>query len=107
MIMPADHSKHGFLEDIGTDWVALAANGAPIARAATEESVRRAAPDAAEYVTGGKTEAPAPSATLDPGPEEPKPHPESDHDGDGRAGGSKPGDESTVAQGRRKRKPAA
>lgn len=75
--MPVDHSNNGFLKDIGTDWVALSANGAPLARAATEDGVRRAAPNAAEYITGqgdpnvkstgeGKAHKAAPAPTIEP-----------------------------------------
>lgn len=65
--MPVDHSKHGFLRDIGTDWVALSPNGTPLARAHDEETVRRAAPDAADYVTGEKPKA----KKAEPAPAEP------------------------------------
>ncbi len=50
--MPVDHSNNGFFKDLGSDWLAIAANGEPVARAATEDGVRRAAPNAADYVTG-------------------------------------------------------
>lgn len=53
--MSVDHSRHKFFKDLGTDWVAVAANGMPLARAATEAAVRRAAPDAAYYATGVKS----------------------------------------------------
>ena len=68
--MPADHSKHKFLHDIGTDWVALGPTGIPLARAATEAGVRRAVPDAAEYITGKQPKAekpePAPAPVVAP-----------------------------------------
>lgn len=106
--MPVDHSKHGFLQDLGTDWVALAANGEPLARAHDEESVRRAVPDAAEYVTGKKADkakAPEPVAAAESVKEEPKQDP-LDHDGDGTKGGSEKGENATASRTRRKRKPA-
>lgn len=135
--MPVDHSKNGFLKDIGTDWVALSANGAPLSRAATEDGVRRAVPNAGSYITGKKVSAKAEKVEAEPAPAvepeittvEPEPvvvepeaeqpesqepvtavrafHPETDHDGDGHPGGSLPGENSTVATGRRKRKPVA
>lgn len=130
--MPVDHSKNGFLKDIGTDWVALSPNGTPLARAHDEETVRRAVPDAAEYVTGKKPKAEkveAAPAAVEPEPATVEPEAVEveqtepvtaelqppvttgasafDHDGDGRDGGSLPGEQSTVATGRRKRKPVA
>lgn len=126
--MPVDHSKHGFLKDIGSDWVALAANGAPLARAATEEGVRRAVPNADRYVTGVEpdpapaesvaekpepvAEKPEPVAAAEPVKEEPvKEEPKTaadpfDHDGDGKPGGSEKGENATASKSRRKRKPA-
>lgn len=119
--MPVDHSKHGFLKDISTDWVALAANGEPLARAATEDGVVRAAPHAAHYITGKPVKAKAlePVVATEPVKEEPvkeepepvKETPESvnpamDHDGDGRMGGSEKGENATASKSRRKRKPA-
>ena len=117
--MPVDHSKHGFLKDIGTDWVALAANGEPLARAATEDGVRRAAPNADRYVTGAEPDVEQPAAvqTLPPdggeGPEpdvepvkeEPTDKPQLDHDGDGKPGGSEKGENATASKSRRQRKP--
>lgn len=41
---------NAFLDQIGSDWVAVAANGHPIARATTEAAVRRAAPDAVHFI---------------------------------------------------------
>lgn len=67
--MPVDHSKHKFLGDIGTDWVALSANGAPLARAHDEETVRRAAPNAAEYITSVSGEIVAVETRTAPGAE--------------------------------------
>ena len=128
--MPVDHSKHGFLKDIGSDWVALAANGEPLARAATEDGVRRAAPNADRYVTGAALDAPAAKPTSEksepvavvepvkeepvkeepvkeePVKEEPTDKPQLDHDGDGKPGGSEKGKNATASKSRRKRKPA-
>ncbi len=109
--MPVDHSKHGFLKDIGTDWVALAANGEPLARAHNEESVRRAAPNADRYVTGTEPD-PAPvdpvaekqAPVEEPVKEEPK-QDLLDHDGDGAKGGSEKGENATASKSRRQRKP--
>jgi len=111
--MPVDHSKHAFFKDLGTDWLALDAAGAPLARAATEDGVRHAAPGAAEYVTGKKTTATPKPKQEEPKQEEPKQEepkqeepaekPQLDHDGDGKPGGSKKGEEATA----RKRKPVA
>lgn len=104
--MPVDHSKNAFFSDLGTDWLALDAAGAPLARAATEEGVRHAAPGAAEYVSGKKTETAKPVSAPEPKQEEPKQEeptnkPQLDHDGDGKPGGSPKGENATA----RKRKP--
>lgn len=98
--MPVDHSKNAFFSDLGTDWLALDAAGAPIARAATEEGVRHAAPGANSYVTGKKS-APAPKQE-ELKQEEPTDKPQLDHDGDGKPGGSPKGENATA----RKRKPS-
>lgn len=42
--------RNAYLDNLGSDWIAVAANGHPIARATTEEGVRKAAPDAVHFV---------------------------------------------------------
>lgn len=49
---PADVFKNEFLTDLKTDYIAVAANGTPIARSTDLASVKRAAPDATAYFTG-------------------------------------------------------
>lgn len=103
--------RNAFLDNPNDDWVAVAANGHPIARAGDEETLRRAAPDAAHFVKASDLSgAPAPSA--------PAANPVSadnldwsavvnivaaqsafDHDGDGHEGGSPKGDDSTAHKG--------
>ena len=50
-IAPADIVPNDYLTDLGTDHVAIAANGHPIGRASTREAIERACPGAAAYVT--------------------------------------------------------
>lgn len=110
--------KNAFLDDLHDDWVAVAANGTPIARASDEASVRRAAPDAAHYLNAkmlakhvdgidgiGITEV-APEPEQNPvaaGLDAVKAQSAFDHDGDGAEGGSVTGDESTAHKGAVKR----
>lgn len=53
MTVEAKHVRHnGFSENLGKDYIAVDANGAILARASDEESVRRAVPGAAAFFTG-------------------------------------------------------
>ena len=98
---------NAYLDNLGQDFVAIDANGHPIARAATEAAVRQAAPDAAEYHT-------AESLGLAPPPDHPPPAPEADepgeiatqtfdHDGKDGPGGSLKGEQSTAHKGATKK----
>lgn len=127
--------RNAFIEDLGTDWVAIADNGHPVCRANDEETVRRAVPDAALYLTGDSPElaelfAPADSAdlvgaaegSLDAAAdligapttdsdrliplETPQPN-AFDHDGRDGPGGSLPGKDSTAHKGAERKKAAA
>lgn len=102
--------RNAYLDNLGSDWIAVAANGHPIARATTEEGVRKAAPDAVHFVNASlldkriesldaaPPEANPASAGLDAvkaqGTDESDDAPVADgsafdHDNDGHVGGSK------------------
>jgi hypothetical protein len=118
--------RNAFLENLGTDFVAIADNGHPVCRANDEDTVRRAVPHAALYLTGDSPElaelfAPTDSANLvgaaegsldaaadlaGAPAEEPEGTKTFDHDGDGKAGGSPKGDESTAHKGAERKKAA-
>jgi hypothetical protein len=116
--------RNAFLENLGTDWVAIADNGHPVCRANDEDTVRRAVPYAALYLTGDSPElaelfAPTDSADLvgaaegsldaaaDLDTTEDIPSVDVsafDADGDGRPGGSLPGKDSTAHKGAERKK---
>lgn len=51
--------RNEFTNNLGTDWIAVNAQGTPICRADNRASVEHAAPDAEAYFTGADLEPPA------------------------------------------------
>lgn len=44
--------RNGFTENVGTDFLAIDANGNVLSRASSAEDIRNAAPNAVAYITG-------------------------------------------------------
>lgn len=91
-MIPDNLVHNAYLDNIGSDWVAVSANGHPIARATTEEAVRRAAPDAAHYLNASMLGERADAIDAAQAVDETVAVDGSafDGDGDGHVGGSKP-----------------
>lgn len=75
-----DIVPNAFLDNPGSDWIAVNANRIPIGRASDLAALTRACPDAAAYLQMPQP-APAEAQAEVPSP--------LDHDGDGRPGGTK------------------
>jgi hypothetical protein len=108
-ITAQDVKPNSFLDNLKTDFIAVDANGNILARADSEEVVRKAAPDTVAVFTGKDFETKVAKATVEPVTEsageaiEPVAAEESttdnpvpgadgsafDHDDDGKVGGSK------------------
>lgn len=83
---------NAFTDNLGTDWVAVDAQGNVLTRAGDKDTVQRAVPFAAAYFTGSDFEKkPAAGSKA------------FDHDDDGKVGGSPKGAESTAAKGAAKK----
>lgn len=52
MTKPENLISNAFLDNLGTDFVAVADNGQIVGRAGSEAAIRHAVPDAAHYLTG-------------------------------------------------------
>lgn len=85
---------NAFVDNLGTDWVAIDRHGTPVCRATDRAAVERAVPDAVLYLTGKDFEKDLAKAV---GAEK------FDHDKDGHAGGSPKGEDSTAAKGAAKK----
>lgn len=64
MTRPENLIHSDFMTNLGTDYLAVAANGHVVGRAATEAAVRQAVPDAAHYLSA-KDLAPADGSAFD------------------------------------------
>ena len=87
-----DIVPNAFLDNSGSDWIAVNANRIPIGRASDLAALTRACPDAAAYLQMPQA-APAEQPPEQPPEQQPEQQPEApsplDHDGDGRPGGTK------------------
>ena len=96
-----DIVPNAFLDNSGSDWIAVNANRIPIGRASDLAALTRACPDAAAYLqmpqpTPPEVPAEAPAEQqaeqaeqAEQQPEQPEAPSPLDHDGDGRPGGTK------------------